>query len=412
MEENPKPQDSSFERQQFASSLFLAGLIEFIRRKEGNNTALLESKPGTLSCLSPEVSARLQAFTRPPLEYQSCPNNTDARPKQRQTRTDDSILVAPAPDSDSEHNAVVTIDEMEDGRIVARIDWPRVNIPPRESANALAEGVRLALLCHTALSRHCFLDTSTASTTSNLGTAGVSRDSGQQQRMWPTQRHRQHLANANVGDLTEGNTLPFASALPRVITGIVKGSAEDALVCLCVCLTILEKALYNISREEPSPPLPQSGTSEEQSGLGKTTPYVLDADVGGGGGDGDAGGEGEVVGPAMILRDIIATPQVKAAFPEQLVAVLRLLLLPLSFNIRNLVVSQIHLIIQSLWHDGFPRRCVVVLDAFSESQVAQSPACCYTDSLDRSFRWECFMRASDAVGIYIVFNLRRYVCFS
>ena len=41
----------------------------------------------------------------------------------------------------------------------------------------------------------------------------------------------------------------------------------------------------------------------------------------------------------MILRDLIATPEVKAALPEQMVTVLRLLLLPLGFNIRNLVVS-------------------------------------------------------------------------
>ncbi|CAN0532160.1 unnamed protein product, partial [Scytosiphon promiscuus] len=39
----------------------------------------------------------------------------------------------------------------------------------------------------------------------------------------------------------------------------------------------------------------------------------------------------------MILRDLIATPEVKAALPEQMLAVLRLLLLPLRFNIRNLV---------------------------------------------------------------------------
>ncbi|CAN0425659.1 unnamed protein product, partial [Scytosiphon promiscuus] len=39
----------------------------------------------------------------------------------------------------------------------------------------------------------------------------------------------------------------------------------------------------------------------------------------------------------MILRDLIATPEIKAALPEQMVAVLRLLLLPQGFNVRNLV---------------------------------------------------------------------------
>lgn len=306
MNETPKPPCGSFEAHQFASSPFLVGLVQFIRREEGNNAALLESKPPALSCLSPGVSARLQPFTRPSSEYKSCLENTDSRQKQRrQTRKDGSILVAPAPVSDSEDKAVVTINEIDGGGTIARIDWSRVIIRSPESADALAEGVRLAVSCHAALSRHRLLDISTASPTSGLTTAGMPQDSGQQQRMWPKQYHQQHLAYANVGDLVERKALPFASALPSVMKGIVEGSAEDAFVCLCVCLTFLEKTLCSISRGEAPPPRPQGKTSEvlEQSGLGKIAPGVgTDVDSGGGGGEG--------AGPAMILRDLIATPQV------------------------------------------------------------------------------------------------------
>lgn len=55
------------------------------------------------------------------------------------------------------------------------------------------------------------------------------------------------------------------------------------------------------------------------------------------GGRSEDGFDVPLVAPVMILRDLIATPEIEAALPEQMLALLRLLLLPMGFNIRNLV---------------------------------------------------------------------------
>ena len=127
---------------------------------------------------------------------------------------------------------------------------------------------------------------------------------------------------------------------------------EEVYVALCVCLAILERALYDIhrggnarrgeacgiTRSAGVTRATATATEECKGGVADDSVDSSSGGVGGvGGGDEDLGGE--AVRPAMILRDLIATPEVKAALPEQMVTVLRLLLLPLGFNIRNLVVS-------------------------------------------------------------------------
>lgn len=106
-----------------------------------------------------------------------------------------------------------------------------------------------------------------------------------------------------------------------------ESNEEEVYVGFCVCLIILERALYDIYRQRAS-----SSSSKKKSNA-----------PGQHGGGVQAHGEGSesvgapLVAPAMILRDLIATPEVEAALPEQMLALLRLLLLPMGFNIRNLV---------------------------------------------------------------------------
>ncbi|CAN0431268.1 unnamed protein product, partial [Discosporangium mesarthrocarpum] len=90
--------------------------------------------------------------------------------------------------------------------------------------------------------------------------------------------------------------IPFGSALPGVRDGIVNGTIEEAYVAFMVSLTILEKTLYSIY-------------------------YRLRDDS----------------KSTLILKDLIATVELAEALPTEMVALLRLLLLPLGFNVRNLV---------------------------------------------------------------------------
>lgn len=308
-----------FAAEVFASSPFLVDLAEFIRCREGGNVSRLpSSKPLTLPCLSSEVSARLQMFS----QASATKNKRHSKSKyggktqghRQQTRTHESTVDYAYPvRPNSENVTVVTTTEIGSGGIFTRIDWSRVHIPSSEDGEDLAEGVRLAISCHAALNRHRSFGSSTVSTA----------DEGVPQ----------------VGDEPQDASQVASTRITGLINGIVNGSAEDVYVCLCICLTMLEKTLFSIAHEKAPPPSQLDAKVNEvyrQRGDGSKAP-IIDFDVD----NSDAGGNvAEIAAaPAMILRDLIATPQVKAALPEQLLVVLRLLLLPMGFNIRNLVVG-------------------------------------------------------------------------
>lgn len=136
--------------------------------------------------------------------------------------------------------------------------------------------------------------------------------------------------------------------MQRVCNEIVQGQDDEAFIALCVCFTILEKKLHKIYREGTS-----VATGRDETGTCRTnavcasippSPGPAPTDATTSGGDDSAvqssNGDGSVQArPAMILRDLIETPAVKAALPEQMIDVLKLLLLPQGFNIRNLAVS-------------------------------------------------------------------------
>lgn len=270
---------NGFEVQAFSQTPFLVDLAAFIRGEAG---AVLPSKPAALSSLSPEVLARLHF-----------PENCARQPLREFA------------DTGARASAGAVADD-------GTIDWFVVDVPlsmEDDNDETLGKGARLAISCHAALRRHA--------------AAAVSLDGLQQQQ-------KQQLESTVE--------LPFSSALPNVRRCIVHGSDEEAFVGLCVCLTILEKALYDIYRAGTLHT--QHRNADESSGAtvmsNRNSPGVApdgQADLI------DVRDRAVVGGPAMIFRDLIATSQVKAALPEKMVTVLRVLLLPDGFNIRNLVVS-------------------------------------------------------------------------
>lgn len=254
----------------FASNPFLTNLAAFVRGK-----GTRKSNDGAL--LAFEATDKPATLTSLSPEVLACLQRLPRHDEQPQQGSADRR----AGDSG-------TANFGKDGTI----DWSRVAISSSSEEGgeeALAEGARLAASCHAMLLRSAASNTAAA-------------DGGQPQ---------------------------CARALPCVFERIVQGSDEEAYLALCVCLAVLEKALYGIYREGSG-----GCDTDSNTGAGDEGGQVAGDGLCGGG-----GGGGTVVARAMILRDLIATPQVKAALPEQVVAVLRLLLLPLGFNIRNLVVS-------------------------------------------------------------------------
>lgn len=170
---------------------------------------------------------------------------------------------------------------------------------PIEDGEMLAKGAQLAVACHSAL---------------------APSDAGEREDA---------VSKCHQRGTSLGGGTSFAAVLESIRRRLLSGSDSEAFVALCVCLTILEKALYNIYREgaQGRASQPDEPTDVDRAPVPR----------GACSGEHRAPGAG---GPAMILRDLIATPQVKSALPGAMVAVLRLLLLPLGFNIRNLVVSR------------------------------------------------------------------------
>lgn len=269
-----------FEANTFAESPFLSNLAGFVRGtvvcKECPPPILLagKTKAKGMTSLSPDVQARLEIV------------------KKESSATGSLSPRGIATASGVRHNASVIDEE-------GRIDWTCLaNFPDATEGGerALVEGARLAVSCHSWLR-------------------------GKLQR--ESYFHFQ---------------METLRGVPFLAEWILKGSDEEAYVALCICFTVLEKALFNIHHEADS----KRHSGDEAGWPGGsfgTEPIVVqgeDKDGGGGGSSDDAGVDGRII---VILRDLIASPVVKAALPDEMSAVLRLLLLPLGFNIRNLVVS-------------------------------------------------------------------------
>ena len=343
----------SFEAAFFASSPFLVGLAAFVHRQlvlplggGGRDDAPpfpSGAKPAALTSLSPEVLGRLlinrEAAAAAARTERQHPRKGLGSAAPTTAATVAAVAAPAVGDVDdkpetSEENCVVR----EDGSV----DWPRVGIASTTEGGeeaTLDEGARLAVLCHEALKRQ--------------------RQNSSSQAQWMGGR----LERAVSGP----NRLPFSGALQGVAERIVPGSSSSSspsddeeeeeeevgvYAALCVCLAVLERALYDIHRGKGRPgescgTTTSAGVARAAATEGRKGGVIddsVDSNSGGGDGLGVCGGDkdlgGEAVRPAMILRDLIATPEVKAALPEQMVAVLRLLLLPLGFNIRNLVVGE------------------------------------------------------------------------
>ncbi|CAM9255194.1 unnamed protein product, partial [Laminaria digitata] len=330
--------NSSFEAAFFASSPFLPSLAAFVRQQllagggnDGDDAPPFspEGKPATFTSLSPEVLGRLLH-----VNTEATAHAERQHPGKGLSSAADTTAAAAPVDGNydgkaeiSEENSVVR----EDGSV----DWPRVGIAPDSEGEeaTLVEGARLAVLCQEALQRQ--------------------RQNSSSQARWMGGRLERAISGPG--------RLPFSGALQGVAERIVHGGScsssneeeeekeeakEEVYAALCVCLAVLERALYDIHREGNGRPgasrdattsvgvtRAAAATAAEGRKEGVIGDSVDSNGSGGGGGDEDPGG----VRPAMILRDLIATPEVKAALPEKMVAVLRLLLLPLGFNIRNLV---------------------------------------------------------------------------
>ena len=343
---------SSFKATFFASSPYLVSLAAFVRKqllvgrgdRDESPPFAAEGKPAALTSLSPEVLDRLLYVNR----------EASARAEREQpgkglssttAAATSSVVTAASPARSDIHEYEVAFLEQEsivheDGSI----DWRRVGIAPNSEGDeaTLAEGARLAALCHGALQRQ------------------------RQESSSQAQGMGERLEKA----VSESSRLPFPAALAGVAERIVRApppfsssaasdkekkegaATEEVYVALCVCLAVLERALYDIHRggnRKPGVPYRPSANVDDTGAATITVEGVKgdaigdshsisNAAGGGGSGVGDEYRGGEAVRPAMILRDLIATPEVKAALPEQMVAVLRLLLLPLGFNVRNLVV--------------------------------------------------------------------------
>lgn len=278
-----------FEANTFAESPFLSNLASFVRGtvvghkfcKEHPPAILLagKTKAKGMASLSPEVQARLEIF------------------KKESSATGGLSPEGIATASGASHNTSVVDEE-------GRIDWTRVAISPDAAEGdegALTEGARLAVSCHSWLR-------------------------GKLQRESYFQFHMETLRG-----------------VPFMAEWILRGSDEEAYVALCICFTVLEKALFDIHHEADSKRHSgdESGRPGDSFGTEPTVVQGKDEDGGdggnfAGGSSDDAGFDGRIV---VILRDLIASPVVRAALPDKMSAALRLLLLPLGFNIRNLVVS-------------------------------------------------------------------------
>ncbi|CAM9198034.1 unnamed protein product, partial [Ectocarpus sp. 6 AP-2014] len=298
---------SSFEAAFVSSSPFLRGLSSFVRRENAISAFSSEAesgrKPPTLSCLSPEVLARLR-FVENAAGRQPGNRTAAAGPTEGRTSVGEQDIPL-----------------FSEG---GRVEWSRVRISATgdSGVEALADGARLAVACHAALQRH----------------------QQQQQR----QGQLEQLAAPTSSPLppVPREVTNERLQMPGVVERIVRAesSKEQVYVALCVCLTILERALYDIYRKGASQTNSNYRRVREDHGSDSTLAhkerFEVKEDA-----EGIDGRGGSLGAPAMILRDLIATPEVKAALPEQLVAILRLLLLPMGFNVRNLV-----------WH-GFLAPC-------------------------------------------------------
>ncbi|CAN0172055.1 unnamed protein product [Ectocarpus fasciculatus] len=301
---------SSFEAAFVSSSPFLRGLSSFVRRESATAAPCSEAeseycrKPPTLSCLSPEVLARLR-FVENAAGRQQGNRTASAGPAEGRTTVGEQDLSF-----------------FSEG---GRVEWSRVRISATGDGGveALADGARLAVACHAALQR----------------------------------QHQQQQQRQGQLEQLAAPTSPPLPPMPREVTnerlqmpGVVErivraeSSEEQVYVALCVCLTILERALYDIYRKGASQTSNGYRSVGEEHRSDSTLAHEESSEVKEDA-EGVDGRGGSLAAPAMILRDLIATPEVKAALPEKLVAILRLLLLPMGYNVRNLV-----------WH-GFLAPC-------------------------------------------------------
>lgn len=275
-----------FEANTFAESPFLTNLASFVRGavvcKERPPEILLagKTKANGMASLSPEVQARLEIVKKESSAMGSLSPN--------------GITTA----SGVRHKTSVVDEE-------GRIDWTclATSLDAEEGdERALVEGARLAVSCHSWL-----------------------RGKFQREPYFQFQ-------------------METLRGIPFLAEWILRGSDEEAYVALCICFTVLEKALFDIHHEGKSKRYPGDEPGWP-GGSFSTEPTVVQGEDKDGRNGGDfAGGSSSsdvgVDGPnIVILRDLITSPVVKAALPDEMLAVLRLLLLPLGFNIRNLVVS-------------------------------------------------------------------------
>ncbi|CAN0365800.1 unnamed protein product, partial [Ectocarpus sp. 12 AP-2014] len=298
---------SSFEAAFVSHSPFLRGLSSFVQRESDiaafSSEAESGPKPPTLSCLSPEVLARLRFVE-------------NAAGRQQGNRTAAAGL--------AEGGTSVGKQDISLFSEGGRVEWSRVRMSATgdSGVEALADGARLAVACHAALQ--------------------------QQQQQQQRKGHLEQVAAPPSPPLppVPREVTNERLQMPGVVERIVRAesSEEQVYVALCVCLTILERALYNIYRKGVSQTNNNYRSVREEHRSDSTLAHEENSEVKEDA-EGIDGRGGSLGAPAMILRDLIATPEVKAALPEQLVAILRLLLLPMGFNVRNLV-----------WH-GFLAPC-------------------------------------------------------
>ena len=277
-----------FEADAFAGSPFLRNLATFVRgtvawgktHEDQQHPSILlvdKANPAGFTSLSPEVQARLEIVKK------------TAEATSVQSRGDFTA-------SAGARRGTSVVDE--DGHI----DWTRVAIAPKEAEEddrALVEGARLAVSCDS----------------------------------WLRRRPNSALRPCFKTESLRG--------VPFVAEWIAEGSDEEAYVALCICFTFLEKTLFDMHHDKA-----ESGRCPyRETEMPRTTcssPVARQNEDPGGVVDSVGASRDDVATAGrsvMILRDLIASPMVKAALPEQMSTVLRFLLLPLSFNIRNLVVS-------------------------------------------------------------------------
>ncbi|CAM9770138.1 unnamed protein product [Ectocarpus sp. 4 AP-2014] len=298
---------SSFEAAIVSSSPFLRSLSSFVWRESDiaafSSEAESGPKPPTLSCLSPEVLARLR-FVENAAGRQQGNRTAAAGPTEERTSVGEQDILL-----------------FSKG---GRVEWSRVRLSATgdSGVEVLADGARLAVACHAALQQQ------------------------QQQQQRQGQLEQLAAPTSPPLPLVPREVTNERLQMPGVVECIVRAESSDeqVYVALCVCLTILERALYDIYRKGVSQTNNNYRSVGEEHRSESTLAHEESSEVKEKA-EGIDGHSGSLGAPAMILRDLIATPEVKAALPEQLVAILRLLLLPTGFNVRNLV-----------WH-GFLAPC-------------------------------------------------------